>query len=362
MLKKFVLEKKNYKFKYISLFSGIGGFEKGLDALGGECLFSSEIDRHAQKTYKVLHPEHTLESDITKVDEKDIPAHDMIVGGFPCQAFSVAGKKLAFADDRGQLYLEIVRIAKHHQPKVLFLENVKGLLSAEKGEVFKTIVKSFNEIGYTIFHKVLNSKNFQLPQSRERIMIIGIRNDLLKEDINYEELLFTFPEYEKVRLLDIMDKEVDEKHYVTIDKMDTYKKGSNAKRDKDLIFVGGFGKLWRETTGPYYSGNFSQGNRVYDAKGISTTLTAQHIGGLGKKTTVYLVPDEYALRDMNIRSLTIQECFQVQGFTKEDANKALEDGALESQLYKQIGNAVSVNVIYSVMTNILKLNYFKEEK
>lgn len=351
-----IKKKKKKKFTYVSLFSGIGGFEKALDILGGECLLACEFDKYAQKTYQSLFPTHSLKGDVTKLEIADVPNHDVLVGGFPCQAFSKSGKQLAFEDDRGQLYLEVVRIARVKQPKILLLENVKGLVGLQEGKVLKTILKAFEAIGYHMMYQVLDAKKFGLAQQRERVVFIGVRQDLVtdKDKNSLKKDLYTFESYERKTLLDILEKDVDEKYFVSKDRMKDYKEGLNGKPNKDLIFVGGFGNLWLETDGPYYSRNFKQGNRVYDAKGLATTLTAQSMGGLGKRTTMYIVPDEWSKNGLNIRGLTVEECFLLQGFSSLDVEKARLNGVSNAQLYKQIGNSIAVNMVYAVMSNILK--------
>lgn len=162
-------------FTYVSLFSGIGGFETALNRLGGKCVLASEIDKFANKAYEVLYG-HPTAGDVTKIVAEDVPDHDILVGGFPCQAFSVAGKRLGFDDTRGTLFFEIARIAKTKRPKLLLLENVKGLVSHDKGKTLDTLVQTLNDIGYTIDFNVLNSKYFGVPQNRERIFIVGVLN------------------------------------------------------------------------------------------------------------------------------------------------------------------------------------------
>ena len=231
------VEKK--PFKYISIFAGVGGFDFGLNAVGGECVFASEIDKFAKQAYTTL---HGLEphGDITKIDAKDIPDHDVIAAGFPCQSFSVAGKRGGFEDARGTLFFEVARIASEKQPKVLLLENVKGLVGHDKGKTLDTIVKTLNEIGYRVDFEVLNSKYFGVPQNRERIFIVAIREDLVANEpwniegntvvpkgkrriSGYEDVKtfnFDWPTNDTVekRLVDVLESEVDEKFYLSEEK------------------------------------------------------------------------------------------------------------------------------------------------
>ena len=231
------VEKK--PFKFIDLFSGIGGFHTAFKEIGGECVFASEIDKFAKQAYTTL---HGLEphGDITKIDAEDIPDHDVIAAGFPCQSFSVAGKRGGFEDARGTLFFEVARIASEKQPKVLLLENVKGLVGHDKGKTLDTIVKTLNEIGYRVDFEVLNSKYFGVPQNRERIFIVAIREDLVANEpwniegntvvpkgkrriSGYEDVKtfnFDWPTNDTVekRLVDVLESEVDEKFYLSEEK------------------------------------------------------------------------------------------------------------------------------------------------
>lgn len=161
------------KYKAIDLFAGIGGIRLGFanafkDNI--EFVFSSEIDKYAQQTYTANFGE-TPHGDITKINEKDIPSHDILLAGFPCQAFSIAGKRLGFEDIRGTLFFEVARIIKYHKPKIVFLENVKGFVNHDNGNTFKVVKETLQDLGYKVYAKVLNAKDFGIPQNRERIYI-----------------------------------------------------------------------------------------------------------------------------------------------------------------------------------------------
>lgn len=227
------------KFNYVSLFSGVGGFEQALNNLGGNCVLASEIDKFANQAYEALYG-HPTAGDITKIEAEDVPDHDILVGGFPCQAFSVAGKRKGFEDVRGTLFFEIVRIAKTKQPRVLLLENVKGLVNHDKGRTLNVMIETLCEIGYTVDFTILNSKYFRVPQNRERIFIVAVRDDLVaqepwviegktvvprgKERIQALEGIKTFnfdwPEEGDVtvRLRDVLEAQVDEKYYLSEEK------------------------------------------------------------------------------------------------------------------------------------------------
>lgn len=171
--------------KYIDLFAGIGGIRIPFDELGYLNVFASEIDMHACQTYEANFG-HKPNGDITKIDEKDIPDHDLLLAGFPCQAFSIMGKKLGFADTRGTMFFEVERILKHHKPQVILLENVKQLVTHDEGKTLKTIIDSLENIGYYIQYKVLNALNFGLPQKRERVVIVGFLNQMAANNFSFD--------------------------------------------------------------------------------------------------------------------------------------------------------------------------------
>ncbi|WP_338120861.1 DNA (cytosine-5-)-methyltransferase [Brevibacillus laterosporus] len=299
-------------FTYASLFSGIGGFETALNGLGGTCVFASEIDKHANKAYGIIYGESTA-GDITQVAAESVPDHDLLVGGFPCQAFSVAGKQLGFEDTRGTLFFEIARIARVKRPKMLLLENVKGLVSHDKGRTLDTIIQTLHDIGYAVDFRVLNSKYFGVPQNRERIFIVAIRDmppepwviskkrDVVakaKERIQalgVRTFNFDWPSNGVVTtsIRDILEDHVDEKYYLSEEKTAKLIEQLEEKEKSDVRFVGGIdnGSKWLDN-GKALSRNFRQGNRVYDSSGIATTLTSQPVGGLGGFTSLYTVPND----------------------------------------------------------------------
>lgn len=248
------------KIKVCSLFSGIGGFETGLiHSLGEdnvEIVFASEIDKYAAKSYEYIYG-HKPEGDITKIHEKDIPEHDLLVGGFPCQAFSAAGKRLGFEDTRGTLFFDIARIAKEKQPKYMLLENVKGLLNHDKGRTMEVIVKTLSDMGYKVDFKVLNSKYFDVAQNRERIYIVALK------DVNEEEWIlpknknsvfktkerlqniegiktfnFDFPNEENVNksLKDILVNEVEDNFYLDKEKEKKILSNLKGKEENEQVF------------------------------------------------------------------------------------------------------------------------------
>jgi len=170
--------------KFIDLFAGIGGFRIALESFGLECVYSNEWDKQAQLTYNTNFGE-IPDDDITKVDEKLIRKHSILCGGFPCQAFSISGKRLGFSDTRGTLFFDVARIVKHHKPEVLFLENVKNFEKHDNGKTLETVLNTLKELDYEVFYKVLNAGDYGLPTTRERIYIIGFRKDLGIKDFKF---------------------------------------------------------------------------------------------------------------------------------------------------------------------------------
>jgi DNA (cytosine-5)-methyltransferase 1 len=193
-------------YKFIDLFAGIGGIRIPFDELGARCVFSSEIDKYAAKTYYDNYNDHPY-GDITKIDAQDIPDFDILLAGFPCQPFSNAGHKKGFDDTRGTLFFDICRVIKHHLPQVVFLENVKGFLNHNKGRTFATVKDKLEHLGYNVFAKVLNAKDFGVPQNRERIYILAFRNI---RDFNFPKPLDI-----EVTLGDILSDNVDNRYTIS---------------------------------------------------------------------------------------------------------------------------------------------------
>lgn len=280
-------------FTYIDLFSGVGGFRQALDKLGGTCVMASEIDKFANQAYEVLYGHKTV-GDVTKVATEDVPNHDLLVGGFPCQAFSVAGKRLGFDDTRGTLFFEMARIAKAKQPKVILAENVKGLISHDKGKTLNTIIQTLCDIGYTVDFNVLNSKYFGVPQNRERIFIVAVRDDLItpepwhiegtnvvakgKRRISQIDGIKTFnfdwPAQEEVtvRLRDILESDVDEKYYLSEENTAKLVAQLESHQEIDSDGLQMLGKI------EGINGH-EQRKKVYSVSGVSPTPSGLGIGG-----------------------------------------------------------------------------------
>ncbi len=345
--------------KYLSLFSGIGGFELGIQQAyetirqGGEseqlgnirghlpnierngqdeqypsCIGYSEIDKYAIATYQQHYPEHKNYGDITKINADELPDFDLLVGGFPCQAFSIAGKRKGFEDTRGTLFFEIARILKAKQPRLFLLENVKGLLSHDNGNTFATIIATLDDLGYDLQWQVLNSKNHGVPQNRERVFIVGHLRGTSRPKV--------FPIF-----------------------------GTNSQDIKVSCILDT--ETWRK--------RHEQIRRVHDPEGISPTLPTGTGGGVMTKREVkaVLTPDRAEKRQngrrikeegepsftltgqdrhgvydgVSIRRLTPTECERLQGFPD---NWTIGS---DTQRYKQCGNAVTVNVIKDIMMKLI---------
>ncbi len=323
--------------KYIDLFAGIGGFHQAMSKFGSESVFASEWDKHAAQTY--FENYHIMpHGDITKIVEENIPSHDMLCAGFPCQSFSVSGNQKGFEDIRGTLFFDIARIAKYHQPKVLLLENVKNFAKHDNGQTLQTVLKILNDIGYTVHYKVLNASHYGLPQNRERIFFACFRKDLSIRE-------FSFPKTveQKTSLFDILeDNPVDAK---IIDRPDTvftktFTPTQNLFGEVDLpnkpIQIG-------------YVNKGGQGERIYSPYGHAITLSA-HGGGAGAKTGLYFI-------DNKIRKLSPRECARVQGFPD-----SFTIPTSHTQAYKQFGNSVAVKVLEAIIKNIEKTDCFVDKR
>lgn len=324
------------KYKMIDLFAGIGGIRKGFERVfdsEAETVFVSEIDPHAQKTYRANFPDTPIAGDITKIPAEEIPPFDICLAGFPCQAFSIAGRRAGFDDDyhgvcRGTLFNEVVRICEHHKPKIIFCENVKGLVNHDRGRTFKIICAEFERIGYKIFYAVLNSRDFGLAQNRERIYIVCFRNDIAPKNFS-----FPTPTDEKFFIEDILDcAPIDSKYYLS----DVYLETLREHKRRHEAAGHGFG---------------------YDVRDLHDVANALVCGGMGRERN--LIRDDRwhsdipttrikgAINRENIRKLTPREWARLQGFD-EDFQLILSD----TQLYKQFGNSVSINVIEAIAGEI----------
>lgn len=321
------MAEKRGQFTFIDLFAGIGGFRIALESFGGECVFSSEWDKQAQTTYSANFGE-TPAGDITKIKSNKIPSHNILCAGFPCQAFSISGKQKGFEDTRGTLFFDVARIVRYHKPEILFLENVRNFAKHDKGKTLKVVEETLDKIGYRVFHKVLNASHYGVPQSRERIYIIGFRKDLGIRDFEFPK-----PIQKSVRLKDILqpDKEV-RKHVIV---RDDIKLRDNPKKLAPNLFK----QYPLEPIRVGTINNGGQGERIYSPEGHAITLSA-YGGGAGSKTGAYLVNGV-------VRKLSPREAARAMGFPEW-----FKIPVSDSQAYKQFGNSVVVPALKEVFKEI----------
>lgn len=333
---------KNPKFTFIDLFAGIGGFRMALQNLGGECVFSSEWDEQAKKTYYTNYGEIPF-GDITKEDTKSyIPDNfDILCAGFPCQAFSLAGKRLGFEETRGTLFFDVAEILRRKQPKVFFLENVKGLAIHDKGRTLKTILNTLNEVGYVVPKpQIVNAMYFGVPQHRERIYIVGFRKDL---GIPPED--FSYPEQKNVtkHFIDVREKEpVPSKYYLSTTYVETLIRHKARHENKG----NGFG---------------------YAIIGDNEVANAIVVGGMGRERNIVidtrqtnLTPTTRIKGEYNKegwRRMTPREWGALQGYPvydNGDGSPVFLIPVADASAYKQFGNSVAVPAIQATAAEILK--------
>jgi DNA (cytosine-5)-methyltransferase 1 len=311
-----------HKFTFIDLFAGIGGMRLGFEQVGGSCVFSSEWDKYSQKTY-----EHNFgdkpDGDITQIEADSIPDHDILVAGFPCQPFSIAGvsKKNSLGRDhgfldktQGTLFFDVARIISKKRPKAFLLENVKNLKSHDKGKTFKVIYETLDELGYKVYYKVCDGKYF-VPQHRERILIVGMDKSLFGNDE-----IFTFPEFKDINnsIKDILEPNVEDKYTLS---------------DKLWIYLQNYAEKHKAKGNGF-------GYGLVNLDGISRTLSARYY----KDGSEILIPQE----QKNPRRLTPRECARLQGFPEN-----FEIVVSDTQAYRQFGNSVVVPLIRSVAEQLI---------
>lgn len=331
------------EIRYIDLFSGIGGFRLGLDSLGMKCVFSSDIDYYARKTYLANYGEEP-KGDISKISTADIPDHDVLCAGFPCQPFSISGLKQGFEDTRGTLFFEILRILRDKKPEVLFLENVKNLLYHDNGNTFRVMVTCLEDLGYRVSYKLLNAKNYGLAQNRERVIIIGILNT----KNNYFDFSSVTNNCSKKTINDILEVE-GEFEYLN---QSEYTLIREPKRQKSgLIFAGYRNKKIRingvKPNSEHLSRAHKQPNRIYSSQGIHPTLAAQETSGR------YFI----LLNDNRVRKLTLLECYRLMGIP----DNFIKIAPISEQ-YKQIGNSIVSPMVNAIGKEIMKQIFIGESK
>lgn len=323
---------KNYSF--IDLFCGIGGFRLALESLGAQCVFSAEINPHACQMYEANFADNPY-CDITKLESKSIPDFDILCAGFPCQAFSKAGKQKGFEDARGTLFFDICRIAEEKKPKVLLLENVKNLKSHDSGNTFKVIQDTIQNLGYQLSYQILSARHFSVHQHRERIILVAIRNDLaLTFDFSHIQLSFISS------MRDFLD--VDKHSYLSPDEYTLLENKHLKVQSSGLIFCGYRNKNMRINGvlpgTSHLSRSHKQFNRIYHINGIHPTLSSQEASGR------YFIYD-----GVGVRKLTLAECYRFMGFPET----FIKLGS-QANLYARIGNSVCVPMIKAVYLEIIR--------
>lgn len=309
---------ENAKYKMIDLFAGIGGTRLGFHQTGKtKVVFSSEMDDHAVKTYRANFGE-VPHGDITKIDSSAIPDHDILVGGFPCQAFSQAGKKRGFEDTRGTLFFEIARILKEKKPKAFLLENVKNLVLHDDGKTFSVITNTLKELNYEVTYQLFKAKDFGVPQNRERIYIVGFNKDLVP---NYSSFRMPEPPCTKTCVGDILELYVDEKYTISDRLWDGHQRRKLEHQEKG----NGFGYSLFNSESPY-----------------TNTISARYY----KDGSEILIEQE----GKNPRKITPREASRLQGFPNNFIIPVSD-----TQAYKQFGNSVAVPVIHAIAENIVKV-------
>lgn len=332
---------KDISLKCIDLFAGVGGIRLGFEqackvlGLNTECVFTSEIDEWACQTYRKNFPndKHNPLSDITKVDETQIPDFDVLLAGFPCQAFSIAGKRGGFNDTRGTLFFDVARIIKEKRPKAFLLENVKGLTNHRSGKTLEVILNTLKEdLGYTVFYKVLNARDFGLAQMRERIYIVGFKGDCGGGNFEFPQ---PFPKSECKVIRDIMEEEpVEARYYLST----AYIASMKAHKARHQAKGHGFG---------------------YEIRSLNEIAGTIVCGGMGKERNLIIDPRQTDLTPTThikgeynkegIRRMTPKEWERLQGFPDD-----WTAGLANVHRYKQMGNSVAVPVVEAIALNVIK--------
>ncbi len=363
-------KQENSGLKIVSLFSGIGGFELGIRNSNLPCdvVFASEIDKFAQKSYAANFDNKILHGDIKQISEYDIPDHDLLCAGFPCQTFSIAGKQKGFEDSRGTLFFDIARILKAKKPKYILLENVKNLISHNNGETIESILKTLNQLNYTFDFSVINSSETGLPQNRDRTYLVGIYNypkeiiGLYDKNKKITQLKLKFEandfnmfnffhslkfNYEQKYLVDVLDKEFDSKYKIENENVKTFLKNIDIEyktnlENKIIKLFDLPSNVWND---------LERQRRVYSIYGISPTILAR------SDTTKLLFKIKNSYK---IRKLSPIENLRLQGFDDNFILNIKKVGISDGQIYKQAGNAVSPSVIEEIINHLY--NFIKKDE
>lgn len=315
--------------KFIDLFCGLGGFRIALESLGCECVFSSDIDKYACETYKENFGEYPS-GDITKIEEKDIPDHDILCAGFPCQPFSIGGKRLGFEDTRGTLFFDVLRILKEKRPRAFFLENVAGLCNHDGGKTIETILMALRELDYVPIFEVINAKDVGYPQNRARWYCVGFDKRVFPNMAEQDS--FPFPSKKKLNYTvdTLLEDRVSSDYNVT-----------NICKSNIQNHMAKFLESTRYNKEHLLLANEVRKSRCsFRCDGISPCLTAKM--GTGGNNVPVVVKE--------MRKLTERECLRIMGYP--DTYKIKENF---HQSYKQIGNSVIVPVIREIAQELLKI-------
>lgn len=380
--------------KLLSLFSGIGAFEKALDNIGVdyELINYCEIDKYASKSYSLIHnvSEEKNLKDVTKIDTSKLPHDiDMVTYGFPCQDISNAGKQKGFTDERGNrtrsgLFFEALRIIKDTKPKIAIAENVKALTSKKFTKEFDIVLKSLNDVGYNCYWKVLNSKNYGIPQNRDRVFIVSIRKDIDNFDFHFPQ-----PKELKLKLNNLLESNVDEKYYLS-EKLEIYALGNavnkelkdmykreNAYLNKDISYTINTNSIRRVGDTNYICDGICKEIQVKDflkikeatKKGYSEAYAGDYVniqfpnsktrrGRVGKGIANTLLTSKencvVVENPLRLRRLTEKECFRLMGFDDSDCDILINNGISMTQIYKQAGNSIVVDVLEALFTELFK--------
>lgn len=320
------------RYKFIDLFAGIGGFRIALEGEDCECVFSSEIDKYAKETYKENFGEYPS-GDLTKIKSSEIPDFDILCAGFPCQPFSIAGKRLGFEDSRGTLFFEVARVLKEKKPKAFILENVKGLVNHDEGKTIKAIENILDDLGYDFSYKVLNALDYGVPQNRERWYCVGFKKSLkvtFNNDCN-DRLNFRFPEARElsVFLEDIVEENVE-----------GYDCTKRALENIDLHLPKFIEKKGINNERLIIANEIRPSRCSFKNNGITPCLTAKM--GTGGNNVPVIV--NYG------RKFTEKECLKIMGFPEDYKIKANFH-----QSYKQIGNSVAVTLVGELASELVRI-------
>ena len=319
------------KYKLVSLFAGIGGIDLGFEFAGFECIWANDFDKFACQTYRANVGDQIVEGDI-RLTKNQIPAHDILVGGFPCQPFSTLGKLQGFEDEmnRGTLFFEIMDIITKHDTKVVVLENVKNLINHDNGKTFARIKQELDDAGYDVNAQILNSQDYGIPQRRNRVFIVAFNRRYFKTG----EFVYPDKEELKVTTQDLLDENVPEKYFLT------------KKLEKTILGMGTKGYMVKPTIDLPIS------------KTLTATMHKMHRASQDNYVTDYKNYNRNVLekeKRIAVRKLTPNECRQLQGFPNEWIQVVSD-----CQAYKQFGNAVTVDVAYKVACQVMK--YIEENK